>query len=423
MGTILYNISLIWTFLHCVIMFMFLYESRYSAIKTNIITSIIIAPLVALNMASVLILGMEKAGQLLLLFCVIPSFIFFFIMAKNRDSRFLFTFCLADTIILEVAFVTNILDTFLGLGNNIVLFAGRIILLPAIEFLILKYLRKPYHILQQYTKKGWGIFSLLGAIFYLTMIVTAFYPTILTSRPEYYPHIILILILVPVMYITVFVVLWKQIEIFRISRENNMLNLQMKMIDENLKTRIAAEKDLKILRHDIRHNLILLNDYIQNGKISDAQKFISKLSDSIDKTSVKTFCVNNSVNVIISHYNSIAVENEIDFEAKLQLSELLPVDETDFAVILSNALENAINAQKECSDKKIRVNAFENYGHLYIEIKNSFCGEIQFSKGFPVCDSEDHGYGTRSIAAIIKKYNGTFSFTAENGLFVFRGSM
>ena len=135
------------------------------------------------------------------------------------------------------------------------------------------------------------------------MIVTAFYPTILTSRPEYYPHIILILILVPVMYITVFVVLWKQIEIFRISRENNMLNLQMKMIDENLKTRIAAEKDLKILRHDIRHNLILLNDYIQNGKISDAQKFISKLSDSIDKTSVKTFCVNNSVNVIISHYN------------------------------------------------------------------------------------------------------------------------
>ncbi len=54
--------------------------------------------------------------------CVFPSLIFFFIMAKNRDTRFLFTFCVVDTIILEIVFATNLLDTVLGLGNYIVMF-------------------------------------------------------------------------------------------------------------------------------------------------------------------------------------------------------------------------------------------------------------------------------------------------------------
>lgn len=404
-------------------MFMFLYESRFSRFKTNVITCIFMGPLVSLSMAAVLILGMEKMGQLLLVFCVLPSFIFFFVMAKNRDSRFVFTFCLTDTLLLEVAFITNLLDTAIGLGNNIVLFLGRLILFPVLEFFIMKYLRIPYQQLQNFTKKGWGIFSMLGAIFYLTMIVTAFYPTILTSRPEYYPHIILILILVPVMYATVFSVLWKQIEIFRISKQNTMLNLQMKMIDENLRTRLEAENKFKLLRHDIRHNLILLNDYIQNGHLDEAKNYISKISSSIDSTAVKSFCVNNIVNVAISHFDSIAEENGIALETNIRLGETLPVDETDLAIILSNALENAINALKNCDKKRITLNAFENYNHLYIEIKNPFCGEITFCKGFPVTTDEGHGYGTRSIATIIKKYDGTCSFTTENGEFVFRGTM
>jgi len=35
----------------------------------------------------------------------------------------------------------------------------------------------------------------------------------------------------------------------------------------------------------------------------------------------------------------------------------------------------------------------------------------------PISILENHGYGTKSIAAIADKYNGLYAFTAENGIF------
>ena len=135
-------------------------------------------------------------------------------MAKNRGTRFLFTFCVVDTIVLEVLFITNLLDNLLGIQNYIIMFASRLVLFPLLEFFIVKYLRKPYHFLQQQIKKGWGVFSILSALFYVIIIWTTYYPTIVLKRPEYIPQLIMILVLVPIMYITVFKVLWTQIKLF-----------------------------------------------------------------------------------------------------------------------------------------------------------------------------------------------------------------
>lgn len=219
-GTILRDLSLIWMLIHCCFMFMLLYESRFSHKATNIITVIFMIPIIIINMGIVITLGPEKSGQLVVFTCVIPSLVFFFIMAKNRDTRFLFTFCIVDTIVLEVLLVTNLLDTLLGIGGYIVMFVSRFTVYPVFEFLIVKYLRKPYHILQQNTKKGWGVFSVMAALFYITMVTVMLYPNIITKRPEYIPYLVLILILVPVMYATVFNVLWKQLALFKAKEEN-----------------------------------------------------------------------------------------------------------------------------------------------------------------------------------------------------------
>lgn len=242
MGTILRDLSIVWMLIHCLIMFMMLYESRYSKKKTNIITVIFAIPVIIVNMTVVIKFGIERAGDWLILTCVLPSLIFFLIMARNRDTRFLFTFCVVDTIVLEVLFATNLPDTMLGLGNYIVMFISRLVIVPVLEFIIVKYLRKPYHLLQQHTKKGWGIFSVMAALFYIALMLITFYPTIIIDRPEYFPYLILMLILVPVMYMTVFKVLWTQIQLFNASAENSMLNMRIEMVNERLLRSAETEK-------------------------------------------------------------------------------------------------------------------------------------------------------------------------------------
>lgn len=423
MSTILRDLSIIWTLIHCCVMFMFLYESRYSYKKTNIITSVFMIPLIILNMLNVRLFGINTAGKLIIPCCVLPSLIFFFIMAKNRGTRFLFTFCVVDTIVLEILFITNLLDGFIGIENYVVMFISRLVLFPLIEFLIVKYLRKPYHFLQQNMKKGWGVFSILASLFYVIIIWTTYYPTVVLDRPEYIPQLVLILILVPVMYIIVFKVLWTQIRLFHADEENRALNTQIKMVNEKRKSIDDTENNLKILRHDIKHKILLLNDYIKNKDFDEAEKYIGNLIDNIDKSKLKSYCDNHSVNVVLSYYNKIADEKGIDFSTNINLPETLVADETDLAVIMSNGLENAINALDECDDKRISVKAFTDADKIYIEIRNPFAHRVLFDGTIPKSKQENHGYGTKSMAAIVEKYEGVYSFRVENGCFVFQCSI
>lgn len=423
MNTILRDLSIIWTLIHCCVMFMFLYESRYSFKKTNIITTVFMIPIIIVNVLNVRLLGIEKAGNLIIPCCVLPSLIFFFIMAKNRGTRFLFTFCVVDTIVLEVLFITNLLDNLLGIQNYIIMFASRLVLFPLLEFFIVKYLRKPYHFLQQQIKKGWGVFSILSALFYVIIIWTTYYPTIVLKRPEYIPQLIMILVLVPIMYITVFKVLWTQIKLFNSAEENRALNMQIKMVNERLFNSEEKGNSLKILRHDMKHEMLLLSDYIKNRNFDEAEKYINRLISDIDKSTLKRYCDNHSVNVVMSYYNKIADEKDIKFEININLPKTLMVNETDLAVVLSNGLENSINALETCDNKKIIIKCFTEADKIYLEIKNRFYDKVIFDGNIPRSKQENHGYGTKSMVAIVEKYDGVYSFEIENGYFVFQCSM
>ncbi len=423
MNTILRDLSIIWTLIHCLVMFMFLYDSRYPSKKTNILTGIFMIPIIIVNVLNVRLLGIEMAGKLIIPCCVLPSLVFFFIMAKNKGTRFFFTFCVVDTIVLEVLFITNLLDGLFGVKNYVVMFASRLVLFPILEFLIVKYLRKPYHFLQQNMKKGWGVFAVLAAFFYVIIIWTTYYPTIVLDRPEYIPQLVLILVLVPVMYMTVFKVLWTQVKLFNAAEENRALNMQMKMVNERLKSSAETENSLKILRHDMKHQMLLINDYIKNKKFDEAEEYISTLISDIDKSNLKSYCDNHSANVVLSHYHKIAEENGVTLEINVSLPETLAVNETDLAVVMSNGLENAINASCKCENKKVGVKGFTDADKIYLEIKNPFYDKVIFDGNMPKSKQENHGYGTKSMVAIVEKYNGVYSFRVENDCFVFQCSI
>lgn len=423
MNTLLRDVSIVWTLIHCIVMFMFLYESRYPSRKTNIITAVFAVPIIIVNVLNVRLFGIEKAGNLIVPACVVPSFIFFFIMAKNRDSRFLFTFCVVDTVVLEVLFATNLLDTVLGFGNYIVMFVSRLVILPLLEFLIVKYLKEPYHLLQRQMKKGWGIFSILAALFYAALMLVTYYPYIILDRPEYFPYLILMLILVPVMYMTVFEVLWTQVKLFNSAEENRMLNMQIKMADERLRSGSETENRLKYERHNMKHKMLLLDDYIKNNKLGEAEEYIGDLIADIDKIVFKSYCDNHSVNVVLSYYNRIADEKGIKFETSVRFPETVNVSKTDLALVLSNGIENAINAQEKCENKEVIISGFTDADKIYLQIKNPINDTVVFKGKIPKSKLENHGYGTKSMAAVVEKYDGAYSFGVEDGCFVFRCSM
>ena len=99
--TILKDISIFWSLAHTLIMFMILFESRYPRKKTNILTLSIMGPLLVANGILALFVPSDVFGTLLLVTISLPSLIFFLIIAKKKDGRFFFTFCMVDTVVLS----------------------------------------------------------------------------------------------------------------------------------------------------------------------------------------------------------------------------------------------------------------------------------------------------------------------------------
>lgn len=113
MPEILKNLSVLWSLGHTLVLFLLLFESRYSRKKTLILTLITMIPLIGANVFLMFTMPPNNFFMLMLLTMSLPSFIVFWVLAKNRDGRFFFTFCMVDTVVLEVIYITQIGNFFL----------------------------------------------------------------------------------------------------------------------------------------------------------------------------------------------------------------------------------------------------------------------------------------------------------------------
>lgn len=156
-NTLFRDLSIYWSMFHVALIFVMLFRSRFNRKKSLILVGVGIGSLMILNGIGLVVLGHEQMGKLLLFTCSLPSLVYFWILSKDRNGKFLLTFCLADTSCLWVMATTNLLDTFLGGGQYVLMFVSRLILFPLLEYLVYRYFRKPYLELQETEIKA-GVF-------------------------------------------------------------------------------------------------------------------------------------------------------------------------------------------------------------------------------------------------------------------------
>jgi sensor histidine kinase regulating citrate/malate metabolism len=111
------------------------------------------------------------------------------------------------------------------------------------------------------------------------------------------------------------------------------------------------------------------------------------------------------------------------FKADAALPDSLTFSDTELCSLLSNALENAINACEKIPDsnkRHIKLHMFSKNNKLCIDIRNSYNTEPVFDQGIPVSKEPGHGFGTKSMARIVEKHKGIYRFSVKDGLFIFQ---
>jgi len=399
-------------------MFLMIYEYRCSLRAFIAATAIGISAMAGVEIYILLRFGVAPAGQAGPFVCSIPSFILFFIMSKDRGPKFIFTFCLMDTVSYWVLVVTGLFDHFVG-GGGVVLLILRILAFPFLDYAIWKWFRRPYLELVHNIERGWWLFSFITILCYAILILMSVYPVILYDRPGEIPVATLITIFIPVSYVAIFTVLRQQQTAALEKERQTLLQAQISMMERRAEETRSAEERIRIERHDLRHRLETVAALVEKEQRAEALDYLDSARAALDEAVPTRYCSNAVLDAILTLYFERARARGIEVRANLDIPDELPVDASELSTVFANALENALRA---CSGlppekQKIVCTGVTDPG-LIFEIANPYEGEVLFDpNGLPISPREGHGIGTRSIMAFAEKNNAICRFRAEDGWF------
>lgn len=401
-----------------IFMFLILFEPRCS--KRKYLFSLI--PFMVLwfggNLYVLLVYGLETQGKYTLLTATLPSLLYFWIMAQNRGGRFFFTFCMVDTVMIWVMMVTGLIDYAVG-GEGFVNFILRLATFPVMLFATWRFARKPYLALLNTVSRGWWLFAAMTGLFYITLTVMGGIPTNLRQRPEDMPAAIMMLILLPLTYTTIFIVLHQQDELFHTRESQRVLEAQAVMMSRRVEDIRRAEETMRIERHDMRHQLQTVASLAQRGDCAALLDYIGTSQEKLTAAAPKSYCTNPVLDAVLVNVAAQAEQMGITMEIAITLPEELPADVLELSIVFANALENAIQAVKELPENQRRIICKSvTHPRFMMEVTNPYAGKITFDRrGFPITDKPGHGIGTRSIVAFAEKHSALCLFRAENGWF------
>ena len=352
---ILKDISVIWSLIHTLVMFLFLFESRYTKKKTITITLATMIPLIIVNFLLFIVIGFEKYGTLMLVTLSLPSCIVFWFMAKYRGGRFLFTFCMVDTIVLEIIYITNILNHYFTPDTYLVMFIVRMLIYPIIEFLAFKKFRPMFLDVQRQVKKGWGVLALIAISFYLAITLLMTYPTPILERPEYIPVLAIMFLLMPVIYIHIIITLRNQQQFYKISEQDSIMKLQVSNIITRMEELGEANEAFRKERHNFRHKLKAIASLIDAGQYEELARVVERFENDIQKTVVVKYCNIPIIDAVLSVYIKQAEKSGIDVKFGFAFPDSFEANESELATALANAIENAINACEKLPPEERRI--------------------------------------------------------------------
>ena len=179
---------------------------------------------------------------------------------------------------------------------------------------------------------------------------------------------------------------------------------------------------IRKIRHDIKDQLTAVYDLISKGKTDEAMELIEQSSGIVKATMTFVQTDNAVANAIINAKLTLASTMGIKVSC-ITVNDFTGISELDLCDLLSNTLENAINA---CEAMPHDSNRF-----IYLEISkenNIYTFMIKNSLGKSVIDQnpelkttkkdkQGHGLGTSIIRDIANKYGGRYDYYEVDSTF------
>ncbi|MBD5466491.1 MAG: GHKL domain-containing protein [Lachnospiraceae bacterium] len=174
--------------------------------------------------------------------------------------------------------------------------------------------------------------------------------------------------------------------------------------------------------HEFKNQIAYIFALANSENYLELKDYIVKLDNDL-KLSMDMVDTNNViVNAILNTKYREALNKKIVFVLKVNDLSKIVLSDADIVVILSNLLNNAIEACETCENKVIKFKFVLEDNQTKIAVKNSFSKmPIRNNQSFISIKEkpEEHGMGIHNVIEAIKRYDGRYVIDYDKDIFSF----
>lgn len=369
---------------------------------------------------------LRLGGELLLLRLFyltisLPAILLTYWAANDTPAQAVFNYTTQIMVsALSASMIRWLTDSF-GLSGTVNLLLMCAFYLTAI-YLEWRFLRQPFRTLIQVIPARWGVLILIPCVFCGYLILVAAWPGSYLDNTAQRIYVYAAVIPLVFVYIAVFKSLLAQYRIQMERQSAVLLMVQISALKEKLQRVKEVEEGIRIQRHDLRHQLQAVTELVARGDREAALDFLNAARKRLDERKAISWCRPPVLDAVFSSYFDQAKNQGIQVEAKIALPHALPVNEGELAIVLANALENAIHANQALPPEQRSIHCrMVGTPSIMLELSNPCTGAVFFdNEGLPVAQREGHGLGVQSICTFCRKNGAACQFDRSNGWFRFR---
>lgn len=205
---------------------------------------------------------------------------------------------------------------------------------------------------------------------------------------------------------------------------------EMQLLQEQNKEKMQAYHEISLLDeeqkqilHDYKNHLGCLTELLQEKQYGEAAGYLKQLCTTVEE-SIKIVDVGNPVlNAVINQKYRLAQKKGISILFYVNDLSNLWLEEQDIVILLSNLLDNAIEASERLDGERIiRLKLIREKKEIVLSVQNRVDEPVQTESPFLPTRKKDvyrHGIGLRNVQRVLDKYQGSGRKRCEDGWFYY----
>lgn len=203
--------------------------------------------------------------------------------------------------------------------------------------------------------------------------------------------------------------------------ENALLYMQITQQEKRIREEEKNYREVQLLRHDLKRYLVTYRQLLQEGKYEVIEADIDKILGKRLNTNHCVYTENTILNAVICEKMEQCSIKNIKIEVQVNADK--DMDSIEYGVVLSNLLDNAIEAEEQEKEENryICLNMGVEQNMIHLVVSNYISESVLQNNALLETSKKNkqlHGIGLRGVKEFVNNKEGEIEIFEENHMFV-----